>query len=64
MYAVCTYFKIFIPYFVLGDGLDEMFNTVAQKLVLKNSRTQNNQILFEKDVHTLTSQEPTKLSCC
>jgi len=46
-----------------GDGLNEMFQTVAQKLVLKNSRIQNNQSLFEKDVHTLNSQEP-KLSCC
>lgn len=56
-------FTYILFFFFKGDGLEEMFNTVAQKLVLKNSRTQNNQILFEKDVHTLNSQEP-KLSCC
>lgn len=50
-------------FILLGDGLNEMFHTIAQKLVLKNSRVQNNQTLFERDVHTLDSQE-SKISCC
>ncbi|KFM63181.1 Ras-related protein Rab-19, partial [Stegodyphus mimosarum] len=40
-----------------GEGLDDTFKTVAQKLISRNSRVRNNQSLFEQDVHLLESQE-------
>ncbi|XP_054715770.1 ras-related protein ORAB-1-like [Uloborus diversus] len=54
---------VFIVSAKTGEGIDEMFRTVAQKLSSRNSEVRNNQILFEKDVHQLQSQE-SKMNCC
>ncbi|XP_015904438.1 ras-related protein Rab-43 [Parasteatoda tepidariorum] len=48
-----------------GEGIQEMFKTIAQKLILKSSRVQKNQSLFERDVHQLDAHEvDVKATCC
>ncbi|GIY65321.1 ras-related protein Rab-18 [Caerostris darwini] len=48
-----------------GEGINEVFETIAKKLIQQNNQLQlqKNQSLFEKDVHQLDSEE-VKLNCC
>ncbi|GFQ90346.1 ras-related protein Rab-19 [Trichonephila clavata] len=46
-----------------GEGVNEMFKTVAKKLIQQNNQQLKKQPLFEKDVHQLNSVE-TKDNCC
>ncbi|GBM87357.1 Ras-related protein Rab-14 [Araneus ventricosus] len=48
-----------------GEGITEVFQTIAKKLMQQNNQVQlqRNQPLFEKDIHQLDSEEA-KLNCC